>query len=83
MLVGSVAFAATDSRPIQNEQGISKWVGKPAAQVIGSLGEPTYTARSGGRLIYDYVVAPQHVGPIETYQFVVAGGKIDKASVLF
>jgi len=83
LFVGAAAFAASDTRPIQNEQNISRWVGKPVAQVIDSLGQPTYTSHRNGRLIYDYVVAPQHVGAIETYQFVVSGGKVNATSVVF
>lgn len=84
LLVGAVAFASTDSRPIQNERSVTSWIGKSATQVVGSLGQPSYRSRHGGRVYYDYVVAPQHVGPIETYQFIVGPtGKVDAAKVLF
>ena len=83
LFTGAAAFAATDTRTIQNGPGITDWVGKPAAQVIQSLGQPTYTSHQDGKLIYDYVITPQHVGPVETYQFAIAGGKVDTTRIIF
>jgi len=84
LLVSVAAFAATDNRPIQNEQILNRWIGKPVTQILQSLGQPAFTSRAGGRQLYDYVVAPQHVGPIETYQFIIGtNGKVDAASVVF
>ena len=62
----------------QDAQSIQRWVGDPATQVMKSLGEPSYTSTTaGGRLIYDYVQEPQHVGPIPTDQFVISrSGKV-------
>ncbi len=84
LLTSVAAFASIENRPIQTERNISHWIGKPVSQILELLGQPTTTSRGGGRLIYDYVVAPQHVGPIETYQFAVGpNGKVDTAKVIF
>lgn len=81
MLVSSVSAFAME----QTVQSIQQWVGKPSTQVVKTLGEPNYTsATKHGRLIYDFVQEPQHVGPIGTYQFVVGrNGKVAAATLTF
>jgi hypothetical protein len=79
LLVYSVSAFAME----QNVQSIQQWVGKPASQVVKTLGKPNYTSTTKhGRLIYDFVQEPQHVGPIGTYQFVIGrNGKVASATL--
>ena len=69
---------------IQNVQSVQQWVGKPATQVIKSLGDPSYTSKGKhGRWTYNYVREPQHVGPIPTYQFIIGrNGDVAAASLI-
>jgi len=80
MLVSISAFAMQQNLPVQP---LKQWVGKPATQVVKALGEPNYTSTTmHGRLIYDFVQEPQHVGPIGTYQFVIGqNGKVTAATL--
>lgn len=82
MLVSSIsAFAMKQME--QNVQSVQQWVGKPATQLVKTLGEPNYTSTAKhGRLIYDFVQERQHVGPIVTYQFIIGrNGKVAAATL--
>ncbi len=83
LLFSSISvFAATNTMQQQNVQSIHRWLGKPATQLIKKLGKPSYTSSTDGRLTYDYVREPQHVGPIPTYQFVLGrNGKVIAATI--
>ena len=74
LLAGVSAFAAGQITVIDQQglKSIQKWVGKPVSDLVSVLGQPTYTSRTkNGRMVYDYVQEPQHVGPIGTLQFVI------------
>jgi len=68
------AFASTgvSNATSLNPKTIRQWIGKSASQLISTFGSPSYTSDStSGRMVYDYVVNPQHVGAIPTYEFVI------------
>jgi len=69
----------------QDTQSIQRWVGDPVADLTKGLGKPSYTSTTAnGRLVYDYVQEPQHVGPIPTDQFVISrSGKVAAADISF
>jgi hypothetical protein len=77
------AMSATMGIASRVGSSVQQWVGKPVRQLIGALGEPSYTSvTSGGLKVYDFVREPQHVGPVDTYQFVIArSGKIISAAL--
>jgi outer membrane protein assembly factor BamE (lipoprotein component of BamABCDE complex) len=84
LLIGAILVSSVSAFAMeQNIQPIQQWVGKPATQVVKALGEPSYTSTTKhGRLIYDFVQEPQHVGSIGTYQFVIGqNGKVVSANL--
>lgn len=85
MLIGFGASAFAVEQSVRLIRPVQQWVGKPATQVVKALGEPSYTSTTNhGRLVYDFVQEPQHVGPIGTYQFVIGpNGKVAAATLTF
>ena len=74
--MSAFAYSPSANRTEASIQAYRQWVGKSATQLVKALGQPDYTsAGKNGRLIYDYVREPQHVGPIATYQFVIGSNK--------
>jgi len=74
LAAGVTAFAssALSGTPALSPSVVSQWIGKPAQQLIKTFGDPSYSSRQkNGAELYDYVVQPQHVGAIPTYQFVI------------
>ena len=68
----NLTMGAAKSGAMQNIASMQHWVGKRATQLIKVLGDPSYASvGKNGRMTYDFVQEPQHVGPIPTYQFII------------
>jgi hypothetical protein len=83
--LSAFAYSMTPNTTEQNLQAYRHWIGRSTAQMSATLGKPSYTSTDkAGRRVYDYVVEPQHVGPVPTYQFAIGtGGKVSSASLSF